>query len=407
MKSTNPWLIVLFLALIGSSPSVFSIDESGAGKSAGQHDRDDSEIEFASAESEEGGDDDKANNKEEERFRFLPIPIFITEPAIGEGLGLALTMFHPVKSGKSTEGQQLASLESIDDLQRSREAPPVVTGVAGAYTNSRTWAFGVGHFNNWRNDSIRYTGAFVAARVNSQIYLDNVALKFSMESAFVYQNLKFRLGESDFMLGGAISYLDADNTFGFGLPLESLGDRFGTDFKNIGLALKGSYETLDNTMNPHSGALAELSLWRYDDAIGGDYEYWSANIKALSFHSLSEQLTLGLRLEVSGVDGRVPFFAIPFVSLRGVPALRYQNKTAGAVEAEVRYLISPKWEVSVFGGLGFTSDYYAIFNNPDSIYNFGFGGRYEIFEAHKVWLGADIARGPEDWNWYIQVGHPW
>jgi len=24
-----------------------------------------------------------------------------------------------------------------------------------------------------------------------------------------------------------------------------------------------------------------------------------------------------------------------------------------------------------------------------------------------VWVGVDIARGPEDWNYYIQVGHPW
>ena len=61
----------------------------------------------------------------------------------------------------------------------------------------------------------------------------------------------------------------------------------------------------------------------------------------------------------------------------------------------------------MFGGLGYTSDDYLIYDNPDSIYNFGFGGRYNIFEAHNVWVGMDIARGPDDWNWYIQVGHPW
>ena len=61
----------------------------------------------------------------------------------------------------------------------------------------------------------------------------------------------------------------------------------------------------------------------------------------------------------------------------------------------------------MFGGVGFTSDAYPIFENPDSIYNFGVGGRYNIFEAHNVWVGLDIARGPEDWNWYVQVGHPW
>ena len=254
-------------------------------------------------------------------------------------------------------------------------------------------------------------GAVAVAKVNSQIYVANRPVDFSMKAAIVYQDMKFRIKDSDFLLGAALSYLNAENTFGFGLPDPNPDvlneERFALDFNNVGLAGKIVYETRDNTMNPRSGQIIELSLWRYDEAIGGDYDYWSAKLKALSFHSLTEKLTLGLRLEVSGVDGRVPFFAIPFVSLRGVPALRYQNKTAGAAEVELRYRIRPKWEASVFGGVGFTSDAYPIFENPDSIYNFGVGGRYNIFEAHNVWVGLDIARGPEDWNWYVQVGHPW
>ena len=58
-------------------------------------------------------------------------------------------------------------------------------------------------------------------------------------------------------------------------------------------------------------------------------------------------------------------------------------------------------------GLGYTSDSYAVYENPSSIYNFGFGGRYNVFAEQNVWVGMDIARGPDDWNWYIQVGHPW
>jgi hypothetical protein len=361
--------------------------------------------------SEESSDnEEKEAEKAKDGYRLLPIPIIISEPAIGKGLGVALALFHPVKEGKSDD-TRLTSLEAMSDYSTPRQAPPVVTGVAGAYTSSESWFGGIGHSNNWRNDSIRYTGALAAAKVNSQIYVANFPVNFSMKARIVYQDMKFRIKESDFMIGAALSYLKADNTFGAGLPdpnPDTLDDgRFALDFHNVGLAGKIAYETRDNTMNPRSGQFVELSLWRYDDAIGGDYEYWSAKLKALSFHSLTEKLTLGLRLDVSGVDGRVPFFAVPFVSLRGVPALRYQNKTAGAAEAEIRYLIRPKWEVSAFGGVGFTSDAYAIFDNPDSIYNFGVGGRYNIFEAHNVWVGLDVARGPEDWNWYVQVGHPW
>jgi hypothetical protein len=357
--------------------------------------------------SEEEGEDQKPA---ENRYRLLPIPIFITEPAIGEGLGVALALFHPVKQGKPDD-TRLATLESAAEFSTPRAAPPVVTGVAGAYTNSKSWMAGVGHSNNWRNDSIRYTGVLAAAKINSQIYVLNLPVDFSMKTSIVYQDFKFRIKESDFLIGAAINYLSADNTFGTGLPdpdPDALDEgRFSTSIHNVGLAGKIAYETRDNTMNPRTGQIIELSLWRYDDAIGGDYDYWSAKLKALSFHSLTEKMTLGLRLDVAGVDGRAPFFAIPFVRLRGVPSLRYQNKVAGAAEAEVRYLIRPRWEVSVFGGVGFTSDAYPIFDNPDSIYNFGFGGRFNIFEAHNVWVGMDMARGPEDWNWYVQVGHPW
>ena len=355
-----------------------------------------------SPETEEGGKE----KDEEDRFRLLPIPIFITEPAIGEGLGLALALFHPVKSGKSDE-TRFATLESMVDSAAPRKAPPVVTGVAGAYTNSESWFGGVGHSNNWRNDSIRYTGLLAAAKINSSIYVFGLPVDFSMEASFIYQDMKFRVADSNFMLGFAASYLDADNTFGFGLPDEQDEGRFSADFQNVGVALKAAYETRDNTMNPRTGQLVDLSIWRYDDAIGSDYNYWSGSLKALSFHSFTEKFTLGLRLDVSAVDGRVPFFAVPFVKLRGVPALRYQNKIAGAAEVEARYLLRPKWEVSAFGGLGYTSDDFPIYENPDSIYNFGFGARYNIFQAHNVWVGVDIARGPEDWNYYIQVGHPW
>jgi len=357
-------------------------------------------------ESEQAGEKGKEKKSEENRYRLLPIPIFITEPAIGEGLGVALALFHPVKEGKERK-TRVATPESIGEMPGAREAPPVVTGVVGAYTNSDTWFAGVGHFNNWRNDSIRYAGALAAAHVNSRIYIANLPLSFSMDAGIIYQDLKFRLGDSDFMLGAAFSYLDADNRFGIGLPDGLADERFATDFKNVGLSAKIAYETRDNMMSPHSGQLVELSLWKYDEAIGGDYDYWSAKLKALSFHRLTDKLTLGLRLDFSAVDDRPPFFAVPFVKLRGVPALRYQNKIAGAVEVEGRYLIAPKWEVSVFGGLGYTSDDFPIYENPDSIYNYGFGGRYNVFEAHNVWVGIDIARGPEDWNWYIQVGHPW
>ena len=92
-----------------------------------------------------GETQEQEDKPENERYRILPIPIIITEPAIGEGLGVALALFHPVKGGKA-EDEKLATLDSFGDFRGTREAPPVVTGVAAAYTNNETWIAGVGHF---------------------------------------------------------------------------------------------------------------------------------------------------------------------------------------------------------------------------------------------------------------------
>lgn len=343
---------------------------------------------------------------EKERFRLLPIPILITEPAIGEGLGVALALFHPVKQGK-TPYTRMATPGSLAGLPTSREAPPVVTALAAAYTNNDTWFAGLAHSNNWRNDSIRYAGALATARINSSIYLLNRPVTFSMESDFVLQDFKFRLGHSDLMLGAGLLYIDAQTRFGSGLPDNPPDDRFSLKFKDVGLTAKLVYETRDNMMNPTSGQLAELALSRFDESFGGSFDYWSWKAKALSFHPLAEKFTLGLRLAVSGVDGRTPFYAYPWVQLRGIPALRYQDKVAGAAEVEGRYLLAPRWEIAAFAGLGYTSKDVPLFDNPGSIYSCGLGTRYKVFDAHNVWMGVDIARGPEDWNWYIQVGHAW
>jgi hypothetical protein len=390
------WVIVAFLLPVHSAVPAADIDDTAEQQSTST----------AVPGGEIGDGDKEASKDDSDRYRLLPIPIFITEPAIGTGLGLALALFHPVKGG-SDSSPMATTPASIGQMEDAKEPPPVVTGVFGAYTDNRTWAAGVGHFNNWREDSIRYTGVLGAARINSDFYLLGLPLGFSMEGKVLYQDLKFRLGRSDVFLGAALSYMDADNHFELNPNQVVPEPLLDANIKDVGLAIRGSYDTRNNLMNPVNGVLTELSLWRYDEAIGGNYNYWSGKFKALWFHQYQDKFTLGLRLDVSGVDGRPPFFGYPWVKLRGIPAMRYQNEMAGAIEVEGRFLVAHKWEVLGFAGRGFTRGDVPFFDNPDTIYNFGVGGRYQVLESHKVWMGLDVAKGPEEWAWYIQVGHPW
>jgi len=343
--------------------------------------------------------------KDPNRGRFLPIPIFITEPAIGEGLGLALAYFHRPKD--NLEGRGLASLESVSGASKEQAPPPTVTGVFAAYTSNGTAAAGVGHMNSFRDDHIRFTGVVGLADVNSTFYVLDRPFKFNLEGTLVFQDTRFRFGDSKWFWGIGLSYLDASSAFQVELPEDAPIDLFRADLRSVGLSAEFAWDTRDNTSMPNSGQFFELATWRYDESIGGDFNYWNAQLKLLSFHQLNQKFVLGLRLEYSTINGRAPFFAIPWVSLRGIPALRYQGERVVVAEIEGRYNISPKLAVIGFAGAGSASSNFDFIDTEQNIDAYGLGGRYRIFEAQNIWLGIDIARGPEDTFWYIQVGHAW
>ncbi|MCP3981804.1 MAG: BamA/TamA family outer membrane protein [bacterium] len=340
-------------------------------------------------------------------YRFLPIPVFITEPAIGEGLGVALTMFHPPKQGAGPDDPKASTPQNIGKATKASEPPPVVTGLLGAYTSNGTWALGVGHMNHWRGDSIRYAAAAGVVDVTSDFYADGTPIEFELEGNIFYQDLDFRVGKSRFLVGTGLQLLDAENTFDLGPALPLPPDFLTSDLRQVGISLAGTFEGRDNTTMPTKGQYVDWTVWRFDEAFGSDFDYWSTTLKFLSFHALSKRFNLDLRAQATGVNGRAPFFGYPWITLRGIPALRYQDELIGELEAQLRFLAAKKWIVLAFAGTGFTNEHLETADEGESIYAGGVGSRFNVFKDQNIWVGIDIARGPEEWAWYVQVNHPW
>ncbi|MBC2742985.1 MAG: hypothetical protein HGJ93_08050 [Desulfosarcina sp.] len=340
--------------------------------------------------------------------KWLPLPIFLTEPAFGYGLGLGLGYIHPQNDDTETGAvPSLQTPKSVSSSRSGQKPPPSITGVAGGYTEKETWFGAVGHSASWRNDTIRYVGALAYADVKSSYYLLDRPLDFSLQGLGLHQDLKFRLGGSRFFLGGKLLYLETESEFEITIGEDTditLGD---ISSRNVGVAAEASFDGRDNVFTPNSGQLLQLAVWRHDEGLGGDYNYWNGTLKALSFHQWHPDFVLGLRLEASAVDGRLPFYAYPWVSLRGIPALRYQGKSVGMVEAELRWNIMPRWAVLGFAGKGAVYGDDPAFETQDNIIAGGVGGRYLFMPDEGLWLGVDVARGPEDVYLYINVGHAW
>jgi hypothetical protein len=130
-----------------------------------------------------------------ERNGFLPVPIIITEPAVDMGFGLAVAFFHKPKGDPG-----------------DRPARPSITGVGGLLTGNDSWMAGIGHLGFYKQDTIRYTSFSGGTSLNLDFYVRDKPFAYSIDGLFLLRELKFRLGQSNFFLGGRLTYLDAEGS---------------------------------------------------------------------------------------------------------------------------------------------------------------------------------------------------
>lgn len=241
----------------------------------------------------------------------------------------------------------------------ARDAPPGVTGkpvtpdisaVAGALTSNGTWAALAGHVGFWGGDRWRYKGAagWISPRLD---FYDakGMAFGFNLDGLVVFQELLRRVGRTDLFLGGRFLFLDST-----------------TRFEN-------------DTLPP--------------------------DFPSLEFKSRDSGLGLTVRAQTA--RGDVPFYALPFIRLRGVPVMRYQGESAVSAEGEVRFGLTKRWWLVGFGGSGWTDAGTSRIVKDETVVAGGLGFRYLIARLLGLQMGLDVARGPEEWAIYVVFGSSW
>lgn len=337
---------------------------------------------------------------------FLPAPIIITEPAVGLGLGAAVAYFHPPVER--------------DPEVHPHQGPPSISLGFGAYTENDTYLYGGGHSGVWKDGHIRYLGVVARSSINMRFYGLNSGtsqfgarrfdgVKFNIDGVFTLQEAHFRLSESDWWLG--VDYIFLDSTAEFDLPgllpppVELPGIRF--DIRSAGLGAFVEYDGRNTTFTPSSGTFGKLHYANYDEAWGGDFDYDFYEGQLLHWIPFGEYSSLGLRLEGQKVSGDAPFFAFPFVNLRGIPALRYQGEEVPTAEAEYLWGITPRWSLAVFYGAGKAFGHSRQGRQNNTVDAIGAGFRYRLARKFGLQAGVDVAKGPEDTAFYITLGNAW
>ena len=334
---------------------------------------------------------------------FLPVPMIITEPAVDNGLGLGLAFFHEAKKTKPSEGEHSTGA-----------LPPSISAVFGAATGNDSWFAGGGHWGSWKNDSIRYLGGAGLTSVNLKFYgggdSPNLSkgLNYNLDGWFLIQRASFRISNTPYFLGGEVTYFDSSNTFD--IPPNITGiESWEFDIKNLGLGFVLEYDGRDNIFTPTQGLKIDYKnkLYVGEGALSRSYEYFMSEFSSLKYWKLSKDLNLGWRVEGDFSSGEVPFYALPFIYMRGIPMMRYQGNHVALTELEGRWNFTPRWSMLGFTGVGRTANLLSSFGSSTNRSTIGTGFRYLTARQLGMHAGIDIAKGPEEWVFYITIGSAW
>jgi hypothetical protein len=318
-----------------------------------------------------------------EKKGFLPVPMIITEPAIGYGAGAALLWFR----------------ESIGERQaRGRLTPPDIFGGAFAATENGTTLIGALGMVTFAQEYWRWRGFIGRPDVNLDFYggaADDLKIGYNLKGWATTHLLQRRLGESDNFLGARLNYIDFDATFDPAAP--ALPTVAGS-ITSSGLGVFFEHDSRDNFFTPSRGMKFFVEGVFYSPDIGSDEQYELYRAYALGYFPLSKTLFLGGRVDARKARGEVPFYQLPFIEMRGIPFFRYQNDEVALVEAELRWNVTPRWALVAFAGRG---------KADESASAWGVGFRRLMARRLGIYMGIDVARGPEETAFYIQAGSAW
>ena len=330
---------------------------------------------------------------------FLPIVNIITEPALDYGLMVVPAFFHRPAGWSLEEARAAFDRGEV-------QSPPSITVGAAAYTLNDSWFVGGGHLGIWQGDRLRYTGFGGYGRFNLSLVRDvpdvgDVTYDYTLEGWGLIQGLRWRLGGSPWLVGGRYSLAGMTAT----LP-EQPGnlEEVQEESRNGALGLTVSYDGRDNFFTPNRGVSASLDGRRYDDALLGDYDYWEGALSVSGFVPLPSVGVLGLRGKGTVTGDGAPFWGLPSVGMRGVPARQYVGSWVFQAEAELRWDLNRRWSLVGFGGAGWTDSEAAGEDRARTVGGGGAGFRYLLARAFGVRAGGDLAWGPDGVAFYLTVG---
>ena len=332
----------------------------------------------------------------EGRYGFLPIPFPITEPAVGCGGGVMLAF--------------------IDKPRAAAQAGfgrPNISLLGGLATENGTWMTLLADIRYWRKDRLKtlVAGATGSLQldfggIGTETGGDRPLLHYELQPDFLTLQGMQRLGTTRMWAGLRYAFGASEVTFDApegtsGIPKQSGRSDVGS------LAPSLIYDARDNGFTPLKGTYAEFYAGFYRRWLGSDDEFESAEFTGIQYLPLGPKLFLGLRADARKMADEAPFYVLPYVEMRGVPAVRYQGRVVAQAEVEMRWQCLGRWSVVGFAGTGTAALESGQLGDAHSVQAGGVGFRYELARRFGIHAGMDVAWGPDQPAFYFQTGSAW
>jgi hypothetical protein len=211
--------------------------------------------------------------------------------------------------------------------------------------------------------------------------------------------------KSPWLVGVRFAYADVEPKLRDDPIFPNLEDRIRTKIAGPGVSL--TYDSRDYIFTPTRGFYSETSLFASDEAFGANRDFRRFGQVLMGWWPVAPKVTLGTRADYQQASDGAPFFMRPFIMMRGIPAMRYPGNKVASGEIEVRWQFHGRWSVVGFGGVGVARIDEGPVQREKTAGAGGIGFRYELARKFGLHAGIDIARGPEETAFYLQVGSAW
>ena len=328
---------------------------------------------------------------------FLPIPLVVTEPAVGYGGGVAGLFVRPRESAGE------------DGFAR-----PNISMLGGIATENGTWMAFAGDSSHWYDERLQTLAAGGGGKLNLDFYglgenrasLDQ-PISYSLETSLVLLQGNWKLTpKSPWSVGLRYVYSQVEPQLR-DAPANVPGLLDDVKIKISAPTAVLEFDSRNNLFTPTRGVYSESSYMDSLEELGATESFQRFEQTLMGWIPISDKLILGLRGDYQWSSDGTPFFLRPYIQLRGVAAMRYQGDEMASVEAEARWQFRGRWSLVGAAGYGTAHTERELFSATREVWSGAVGFRYELARLFGMHAGLDVGFSEGESAIYLQVGSAW